>query len=85
MLPLPFSRSSVLKVIAKVFDLMGFLAPFTITMKILLQELCVNRINNGMTGYREDFQQSGLLSWKKSDVWKMHVFHGVIYCDSCRN
>lgn len=35
---LPFTRQSVLKVTAKIFDHLGFLTPLTIEMKILFQE-----------------------------------------------
>ncbi|KAL9978596.1 hypothetical protein ACROYT_G016131 [Oculina patagonica] len=42
---LPLNKRSVLKVTAKIFDPMGFLTPFTIGLKILFQELCVDKIN----------------------------------------
>ena len=43
---LPLSkRRSVLKVTTKIFDPMGFLTPFTIGLKILFQELCIDKIN----------------------------------------
>jgi hypothetical protein len=40
---LPLSKRSVLKVTAKIFDPIGILTPFTIGMKILFQELCVQK------------------------------------------
>ncbi|XP_068697019.1 uncharacterized protein [Montipora foliosa] len=42
---LPLSKRSVLKVTTKIFDPMGFLTPFTIGLKILFQELCIDKIN----------------------------------------
>ena len=37
---LPFTKRSVLKLSSKIFDPLGLLAPFTVKMKILFQELC---------------------------------------------
>ena len=42
---LPLSKRSVLKVTTKIFDPMGFLTPFTIGLKILFQELCIDKTN----------------------------------------
>ena len=42
---LPLSKRSVLKVTAKIFDPVGFLTPFTIGLKILFHELCIEKIN----------------------------------------
>jgi len=42
---LPLNKRSVLKVTSKIFDPMGFLTPFTIGLKILFQDLCVDKIN----------------------------------------
>ena len=40
---LPASKRSVLKVTAKVFYPLGFLTPVTVNMKILFQELCIDK------------------------------------------
>ena len=42
---LPATKRSVLKLTAKIFDPIGFLTPFTIKMKILFQELRLERID----------------------------------------
>ena len=42
---LPLSKRSVLKITAKIFDPMGFLTPLTVEMKILFQELCIEKTN----------------------------------------
>lgn len=42
---LPLTKRSVLKVTAKIFDPMGFLSPLTVHMKILFQELCLEKTN----------------------------------------
>ena len=56
---LPLTKRSVLKVTAKIFDPMGFLTPLTIEMKILFQELCINKTN-----WDEEFQGTLLHRWK---------------------
>lgn len=38
-------KRSVLKVTAKIYDPMGFLSPLTVEMKILFQELCIDKTN----------------------------------------
>ena len=40
---LPASKRSVLKVTAKVFYPLGFLTTVTVNMKILFQELCIDK------------------------------------------
>ena len=42
---LPLTKRSVLKVTAKIYDPMGFLSPLTVEMKILFQELCIEKTN----------------------------------------
>ena len=42
---LPATKRSVLKLSAMVFDPMGFLTPCTVEMKILFQELCLDKID----------------------------------------
>ena len=40
---LPETKRSVLKLTAKIFDPIGFLTPFTFEMKIMFQELCLEK------------------------------------------
>ena len=42
---LPVTKCSVLKLSAKIFDPIGLLTPFTISMKILFQSPCVEKVN----------------------------------------
>ena len=56
---LPATKRSVLKLTAKIFDPIGFLTPFTIEMKILFQELCLERI-----------EWDGELEGKLLKLWK---------------
>ncbi|KAL9977059.1 hypothetical protein ACROYT_G014423 [Oculina patagonica] len=56
---LPLTKRSVLKVTAKIFDPMGFLTPLTIEMKILFQELCINKTN-----WDDELQGTLLNRWK---------------------
>ena len=56
---LPLTKRSVLKVTAKIFDPMGFLTPLTIEMKILFQELCINKTN-----WDSELQGTLLHRWK---------------------
>ena len=39
------TKHSVLRLSAKIFDPLGFLAPFTIVMKMLFQALCLDGTN----------------------------------------
>ena len=39
------SKRLILKVTAKIYDRMGFLSPLVVEMKILFQELCINKTN----------------------------------------
>ena len=56
---LPLSKRSVLKVTAKIFDPIGILTPFTIGMKILFQELCVQKHE-----WDGELQSNLLKAWK---------------------
>ena len=40
---LPPTKRSVLKLSAKIFDLLGFLSPFIIQLKMLFQQLCIDK------------------------------------------
>ena len=42
---LPLTKRSVLKLLAKIFDPLGFLSVFTINLKILFQVLCTNKVD----------------------------------------
>ena len=42
---IPATKRSVLKLSAKIFDPIGLLTPFTISMKILFQGLCIEKVN----------------------------------------
>ena len=39
------TKRSVLKVTASLFDLLGLLSPFVITLKMMFQDLCINQVN----------------------------------------
>ena len=41
----PVTKRSLLKWSSKIFDLLGFLSPFTIRLKILFQVLCLDKID----------------------------------------
>lgn len=56
---LPLTNGSVLKVTAKIFDPMEFLTPLTKEMKILFQELCINKTN-----WDKELQGTLLHRWK---------------------
>ena len=42
---LPITKRSLLKVVAKIFDPLGLLSPFTVTLKILFQILCPDQVD----------------------------------------
>ena len=42
---LPVTKRSLLKITAKVYDPLGLLSPFTITMKVLFQDVCAVRLD----------------------------------------
>jgi hypothetical protein len=44
---LPATKRSLLKVIGKIFDPLGFLSPFIIRWKVLFQILCIENVNWG--------------------------------------
>jgi len=49
---LPLTKRSVLKPSAKVFDPLGFLSPFTVQLKLLFQQLCITKVNIGMSPWK---------------------------------
>ena len=56
---LPLTKRSVLKVTAKIYDPMGFLSPLTVEMKILFQELCLEKTN-----WDTELKGESLRRWK---------------------
>lgn len=44
---LPATKRSILKLSDKVFDPLGFVSPFIVKVKILLQELCADKSSRG--------------------------------------
>lgn len=55
---LPLTKRSVLKLSAKVFDPMGLVTPVTISMKILFQSLCLEKVN-----WDERLEGEALVKW----------------------
>lgn len=55
---LPPTKRSILKLTAKIFDPIGFLTLFTVEMKILFQELCLDKID-----WDSELQGTLLLTW----------------------
>ena len=53
---LPVTKRSLLKITAKVYDPVGLLSPFTITMKVLFQDLCAEKLDwdDTLTGEAKD-------------------------------
>ena len=53
---LPVTKRSLLKITAKVYDPLGLLSPFTITMKVLFQDLCFEKLDwdDTLTGETKD-------------------------------
>ena len=56
---LPATKRSVLKLSAKIFDRIGLLSTFTISMKILFQRLCIEKVN-----WDESLEGEALAKWK---------------------
>ena len=55
---LPATKRSVLTLSAKIFDPIGLLTPFTISMKILFQDLCIEKVN-----WNESLEGEALAKW----------------------
>jgi len=55
---LPPTKRSVLKLSAKIFDPIGLFTPFTVTMKILFQTLCITSMN-----WDDELDRKALASW----------------------
>ena len=55
---LPVTKRLVLKLSAKVFDPIGLLSPFTVSIKILFQSLCIEKVN-----WDESLEGEALAKW----------------------
>ena len=55
---LPVTKRSVLRLSANVFDHIGLLSPFTVSMKILFQSLCIEKVN-----WDESLEGEALAKW----------------------
>ena len=69
---LPLTKRSVLKVTAKIYDPMGFLSPLTVEMKILFQELCIEKTN-----WDSELKGESLRKWKSflQDLILIDCYH----------
>ena len=56
---LPSSKRSILKVTAKLFDLLGLLSPFIIRLKIMFRTLCIDKLD-----WDENLPNNLLEEWK---------------------
>jgi len=63
--PQPHTRRGILSMVSSIYDPIGFLAPFTLPAKLLLQELC--RINYG---WDEEIPKMYSEQWIK---WKLNL------------
>ena len=73
---LPLTKRSVLKVTAKIYDPMGFLTPLTVEMKILFQELCIEKTN-----WDTELKGESLRKWKSflQDLILIDCYH-ILRC-----
>ena len=73
---LPLTKRSVLKVTAKIYDPMGFLTPLTVEMKILFQELCIEKTN-----WNTELKGESLRKWKSflQDLILIDCYH-ILRC-----
>ena len=55
---LPVTKKSILKVSAKIFDLLGLISPFVIKLKVLFQTLCVESVD-----WDEPLKENALEQW----------------------
>ena len=46
MISLPLTKRSLLKLVAKIFDPLGLLTPFTVTFKIMFQIICQHQVDD---------------------------------------
>ena len=56
---LPLTKRSILKVTSKIYDPMGFISPVTVKMKVLFQEVCINKTN-----WDSELRGETLKKWK---------------------
>jgi len=57
---LPHTKRSALKIMASLFDPLGILSPFTITLKLLFQSLCAGKAN-----WDEPIQTCQQMQWQR--------------------
>lgn len=56
---LPLTKRSILKVTSKIYDHMGFISPVTVKMKVLYQEVCIDKTN-----WDSELKGETLKKWK---------------------
>ena len=76
---LPPTKGSVLRLSAKIFDPLGFLSPFIVQLKILFQQLCVDKTN-----WDHPLKEQTLEEWNKllSDLEVLSKIRIPRYCIS---
>lgn len=80
---LPLTKRSVLKVTAKIFDPMGFLTPLTIEMKILFQELCINKTKLGRRITRNFASPMEIVSPRSEVHWRLSYSSMLFFATTC--
>lgn len=69
---LPLTKRSVLKVTARIYNPVGFLAPLTVEMKLLFQKLCIEKTN-----WNIELKGESLRKWKSflQDLILIDCYH----------
>ena len=57
---LPPTKRSLLRVTAKVYDPFGFISPFTVSFKVIFQQLCTQKVN-----WDDKLEGSSLVHWMR--------------------
>lgn len=67
----PYTRRGILSVVGAIYDPLGFLAPFTLPAKLIMQELCKENL-----GWDENIPQTFSQQWTAwlADLHKMAEF-----------
>ncbi|XP_034073841.1 uncharacterized protein LOC117547324 [Gymnodraco acuticeps] len=67
----PYTRRGILSVVGSIYDPLGFLAPFTLPAKLIMQELCRKKL-----GWDENIPQALVQQWSGwlADINKMAEF-----------